>query len=133
MNDDESYPRFLKERWAKKQTFINIEHDVVFWDGALESLWNCEHPWCAFAYREDEIYALDNHTPVFGCCKFSSEFMKATEGVWEAMLAYAPNSMGLALKANPLWKMVDTWLRLWAREHGGMMVHQHFPHVENLR
>lgn len=137
MDDDEGYPRFLKARWDAGETFINVEHDVVPWAGALESLWNCEHPWCAFAYA-DEIYAEDNHTPVFGCCKFSSSFMKATAGVWEAMLENAVdrarNPSGIAVAWNPKWKLCDGWLRQWAKYvlPQSQFVHQHFPAVQNL-
>lgn len=138
MDDDEGYPRFLKRRWSEERTFINVEHDVVPWDGALESLWACEQPWCAFAYRAEEIYAEDNHTPVFGCCKFSAEFMRLTAGVWDAMLEEATdrarNPGGLAIGWNPKWKMCDGWLRQWAKYviPQPQFVHQHFPEVQNL-
>jgi hypothetical protein len=136
MDEDDDYPHFLNKRWDAKRTFLNVEHDVVPWDGALESLWACEEPWCAFAYREDEIYAEDNHTPVFGCCKFSAWFMAATVGVWDAMLDNATdrvrNPSGIDIRGNPKWKLCDGWLRQWAREEG-LFVHQHFPAVQNLR
>lgn len=131
MDDDRGYPEFLKARWEEGKTFINVEHDVVPWAGALESLWECDHRWCAFAYG-DEIYTDDNHTPVFGCCKFSSEFMKKTAGIWDAMLAGTPNPYNVMLAPNPLWKVCDTWLRQWARHKGLLPVHQHFPPVKNL-
>jgi len=138
MDDDEGYPRFLKRRWKAGQTFLNIEHDVVFHHGALEELWTCKRPWCAFAYRPDEIYAEDNHTPVFGCCKFSAAFIHTTTGVWDAMLENATdrarNPSGIAVASNPKWKLCDGWLRQWAKYvlPRPQFVHQHFPAVQNL-
>lgn len=43
-----AYWRTLCELWAERRTVILLEGDKVPADGALEALWGCERPWCAY-------------------------------------------------------------------------------------
>jgi hypothetical protein len=136
LDEDAGYPKFLKDRWDAGRDFINVEHDVVFHRGALEELWACPHPWCAFSYGE----MFTECTTTLGCVCFSAEFIQSTAGVWDAMLANAidryRNPTGLDIRGNPKWKLCDCWLTAWARHviaPGSIEVHQHFPAVQNLR
>lgn len=72
MEDDEHYSRLLGELWAKGETFIFLEHDVLPWPGALSQLWNCPEPYCAFPYQLSGCIGL-----AMGCNKFSAKLISS--------------------------------------------------------
>lgn len=50
--DDFTYGDTLQRAWDAGEPFINVEHDIVPWPGALEALWRCpdQPPWCGYRY-----------------------------------------------------------------------------------
>src|SRR5690348_14009514 len=63
------YGQYFKERWDEKQTFINIEHDVVPRINLLEEMWNCSEPLCVAGYMSTVEGASGiSH---IGCAKIS--------------------------------------------------------------
>ena len=40
-----SYWLYLRKAWAQRKTFINFEHDVVPFPGAIQELLNCPRSW----------------------------------------------------------------------------------------
>lgn len=117
VDSEDGYARFLQARWAEGRTWVNVEHDVVFWPGALRELWACPEPWCAFGYSENDCFADQSRTmfPYLGCAKLGASLIAATSGVW-------------AQKAG--WLDCDGHLARTARD-AGFDVHQHFPSVVN--
>lgn len=80
--DDHSYGRIIAGAWQIGESFINVEHDIAPWPGALQALEDCTEPLCAYQYLiRGEL------TTALGCIKFSDTIMKryanACEG-WEA-------------------------------------------------
>jgi len=36
--DKWAYTKYFQDRWDEGKTFISVEHDIVFWPGAIEEL-----------------------------------------------------------------------------------------------
>ncbi len=112
-----AYARYWQHRWTEARRFINVEHDVVVWPGALRQLWECPEPWCAYGYHLNDDFADRERTsfPYLGCVKLSAELIVATQGLWDGATD---------------WLTLDGWLAGRARE-AGVDVHQHYPPVVN--
>lgn len=48
--DDYTYGCTLSHYWRMGEDFVNVEHDVVPWPGAIERLRKCEARWCIHQY-----------------------------------------------------------------------------------
>lgn len=119
LTEEDSYVRYFEERWAERRTFINLEHDVVPWPGALDELWACPQPWCAFGYRPGENLAQPDACAYLGCAK-----------IGEALIARLPN-VWRDKPAPRVWSNCDCWLTTYARQQR-IVVHQHYPAVVNV-
>lgn len=111
------YSKFLKERWEKGESFINVEHDSVLWPGAIESLENCIGTWCVYDYSQTNWSTQEaqlNSVPM-GCMKITQQLMAKTWGVWDKPVD---------------WRECDVHLFRAARE-AGLEPHQHFPSIVN--
>src|SRR6266436_7947834 len=89
MDENSSYHRYWQARWKEGKRFINVEHDCAPTVDQLADLWACPHDWCSIGYNNDLI-------PFFGCVKFSSDFIKVHQFVWEVPLMD--------------WTKLDMWL-----------------------
>lgn len=118
MLDDKAYVRFFEERWAKGETFVVVEHDVVVWPGAIDAMLACSHEWCAYGYAVDHDLEHDSFCAFLGCAKISDGLIAALPRVW-------------AEKSTRHWQDCDCHLTTYARARG-FNVHMHRPHVENL-
>lgn len=112
-----TYPDYWRDRWHAGEGFVNVEHDVVPWPGAVESLIECPAPWCAFGYHTNDVFADRERSsyPYVGCVKFSARAIELTRGACDGLTD---------------WLMVDHALALALRA-AGLDVHQHFPSVVN--
>jgi hypothetical protein len=100
--------------WELEQPFINLEHDVAPWSGAIDELWSCPHPWCRFQYP---VFPPPRMSDGIGCMKFGQEIVSNVK--------------------------VDSWLDLawWdldgqvisAIKGEGYEVHTHNPSVAHVR
>jgi hypothetical protein len=111
-DDPLGYLKHLRQRWQEQVTFINVEHDVVPWPGALESLEVCPQLWCSFGY---DAMASNFVQPPLGLAKFSSEFILALPDIWDSDLS---------------WQTLDEHLCNYAKNEG-YEAHQHRPSVFN--
>lgn len=118
MSDDEAYVRYFEERWAEGETFINVEHDVVPWPGAIEELWKCPEPWCAHGYMPYDDLTSDSYSVFLGCAKISGKLIQALPNCWKE-------------KPTRHWNNCDGQLTQYARARG-FNVHQHHPAVLNI-
>lgn len=59
------YDALIRRLWAAGRPFILVEHDVLPWPGAVQALWTCDRPWCAFEY-----FMLGELRVALGCTKF---------------------------------------------------------------
>lgn len=109
------YSNYFKSRWTEGETFINLEHDVVVYPGALQALWDCPRAWCAYNYHLP-IHQLENledentNVPT-GCVKISKEMIDKLPNYWDTPIE---------------WSKCDQHL-----SKCGLQVHQHFPSVVN--
>lgn len=115
-DDDFSYSKYFKQRWEAKETFINIEHDVVVWPGAIEAIWNCEREWCVYHGHlpnhrtEPNLENAVNGIPML-CMKIAKELIEKTPGLWdEPIIWYECEKRMISCGVKP---------------------HQHFPGVVN--
>ena len=125
LDGDDGYPRFLGERWAAGETFVNVEHDVAPWPGAVDGLLDCPEPWCGYDYGDA---CPTGPTALLGCVKLTAELMRATPTIWDDMLTQPNVWSDLGI---PGWGYCDLWLDQQARpvvEH-----HLHTPAVVNGR
>ena len=115
-----AYPEFFQARWAEGETFINVEHDVVPWPGAIEQLWDCPHDWCWFSYPG---WTADEAP--FGCVKFSAALIAEHPGVWDQYPGLLKAQGGPCFTA---WCGLDVYW-WWYALRRGVSGHQHFSHV----
>src|SRR5215831_17320456 len=59
----------LHEYWAKGDSFINVEHDMCPWPGAMKEIWECDADWCVFGYPAIDRGAL-------GVVRFSKKLIE---------------------------------------------------------
>jgi hypothetical protein len=81
--DDYAYSRYFIERWHERETFLNVEHDIVVDSGVVETLRECPKPWCSVYYGP-----LDRKVDIrgfMGCMKFSRAFIDAHPAIWFRM------------------------------------------------
>ena len=116
--DNESYYDYFVDRWNEGKDFINVEHDVAPWPGALQELWACDKPWCAFGYEPDTDYANPAYTPALGCVRFKASFITGLADMWDVL-------------EDRHWQRLDGHLASYARAYG-FEVHQHRPAVLNI-
>ena len=104
------YGDLLASMWERGEAFINLEHDVAPWPGALTQMWECDKPWCALPLI---VHQCVNDTNL-GCAKFSADFIAATPELWRT---YPRNDIFD-------WRSLDSWLyqKLSPRVH-----HRHEP------
>ena len=65
MGDVYAYDRLFRRLWAEGEPFVIVEHDNLPWPGAVQRLWECDRPWCAFEYL-----MLGELRVALGCTKF---------------------------------------------------------------
>lgn len=65
MGDDFHYGRLWTQLWEDGDGFINVEHDVVPWPGALYKMMECPHHWCSYMYPAAPHGLID----ALGCIK----------------------------------------------------------------
>lgn len=113
--NDGAYADYFTERWAMQERFINLEHDVIPWPGALEEIWECPEDWCSYGYDPGEILPLDGG--YLNCIKFSARLIEATKDIWVPPLSPRRH-----------WNYVDVVINEGATA-AGFQFHQHFPSV----
>lgn len=113
------YWDYFKKRWEERETFINVEQDIVVWPGALKALWYCPREWCVYDFHllchqgrklEEEKVGIP-----LGCMKISKEAIEKTKGHWDGK-PVGPYECELHLT-----KIISF----------GLKVHQHYPGVVN--
>lgn len=109
---DDGYRLLLRDLWAAGEPFVLVEHDVAPTARQIQSLNTCDRAWCHYGY------VAGDWAPKFGCVRFSSQLIQATQGVWN----------------DPSWP----WGQLDARfmdaaVSAGFLPHWHSPHVLHLR
>lgn len=117
-----AYTDYLQDMWDRGQTFINVEHDVVPWPGALEQLMDCPNPWCFFGYRQALDVAANGGAP-FGLVKLDERIIAGLPRVWQEMRVHYRDH-------DQAWRYNDIHFFAHARAQG-WHPHQHVPSVLN--
>lgn len=120
-----AYNTHLADRWREGRGFVNMEHDIVPWPGAITAMWRCPEPWCAYGYLPDLNM---NGASMLGLTKFAAPVIAALPDVWTDMRA--------TYDADPRmddytrWATCDMWFTDYALKRG-LACHQHTPAVFN--
>jgi hypothetical protein len=121
MEKEDSYINYFLDRWREGESFINCEHDVVFWCGAIESLESCQEEWCAFG--TDNGLFFNGALPTLNLMKCSDTFIERFQDVWEDVKGrYLPHG-------RRQWSGLDRWLNGQVT----IVCHQHFPQILNVK
>ena len=123
MDQPHDYGDALAELWARGEGFINLEHDVAPWPGALTQMWDCSEPWCAMPLM---VHKCINETNL-GCMKFSAAFIAEYKDLWSS---YPRNAIFD-------WRSLDAWLygRVQPRRHhrhGPPALHGNYAHIPTV-
>ena len=78
---DKGYGVYWMERWMEKETFINVEQDVVPHAGVLQEMWDCPEIYCRTEYSYPYAGSRIDTSPI-GCAKFSAEFIAMHSGLF---------------------------------------------------
>lgn len=120
MQTNESYFELLSGLWAKRETFVTVEHDIVVWPGGIDELYLCREPWCVLPYYCSVGWIVDG----LGCTKFSAAFMEKYPEFFQppfpACCSHTTHYCGL-----------DRLIACRMKELG-IESHQHAPGVVNL-
>jgi hypothetical protein len=118
LEGDDGYVYYLKQRWDDGLTFINCEHDTIFWHGAIESLEECLGDWCAYGLKGES--PANPWSPTLNLVKFTDRFISTHPTIWDALLDedMPPQK----------WRLCDGWLRKYV---GSEYCHRHTPPVVN--
>lgn len=106
-----AYGRAMHEFWQDGEAFINVEHDMAPWPGAVQALRSCTLDLCLFGYYRAEQGSL-------GMIRFS-----------EKLIAQFPDLSKTGAWERTAWNMMESAVL------GGLSNidrHQHFPHVAHL-
>jgi hypothetical protein len=68
-----AYGRLFRRLWAKGETFIICEQDVVPTKAQLLAILTCDHDWCAYNYADDRYPP----GPMFGLARFGAPALLA--------------------------------------------------------
>lgn len=72
-----TYGETMHRYWQMGDTFINVEHDIVPYPGALEALDECEHEFCGYDYPIGHAGILGpGRGSALGCVKFDRKLMQ---------------------------------------------------------
>ena len=118
MLNSHSYFEYFKQRWAEKESFINVEHDIVPWPGAIDEIEKCQEMWCGYGYNKYENIVL---SPYLGCVKIGAELIARLPDVWNERE-----------KESREWGNLDVWLCNYAWNRG-IKIHQHYPSVNHFK
>jgi len=117
MSDPQHYGRLIRQMWDIGNGFVLIEDDVVPWPGAIQSLLDCEHDWCAYSFprtaAEPGGWVLG-----LGCVRFSHHLVRR-------------HNLD-ALDGSQRWDEVDGAL-IGVLHTAGETCHEHTPPVAHLK
>jgi len=120
LQGDSAYYDLITSLWAKGETFIIVEHDIIVWPGAINAIEECKEPWCCYPYFCSVGWIEDG----LGCTKFSAEFIARYPDFFKepfpACCNHSTHYCGL-----------DRFIAHRAKELG-IRAHLHSPGVVNL-
>ena len=123
----DDYLRYLTYQWDEAQTFVNVEHDVVFEPRIVSDLWDCHYAWCWAPYAG----ITEPQLPHLGMTKISSELIEKTHDIWKDF--NDDNTvMRMRWQRQPTWSMLDGYLFRYAKQ-AGILSHRHRTPVVNAR
>ena len=107
------YHDYMAGAWRRRKDFINIEHDVIPWPGAIQELMSCSEPWCFFGYQDQCKDVAANGAAMFGLVRFRRKIMMELPDLWtDRKTALGDCSDYQA------WGHLDIWMFPYATERG---------------
>lgn len=125
-DDKWAYVKHFQSIWDQGETAVNLEHDICFWPGAIESLTACPRAFCWFDDQWGLKESRKNYAR-FGLVKLSAYLISQTKDVWDDLLRrYEP------LDPPSPWNMCDTFFFDYVRDHTEITPHEHTPGTINV-
>lgn len=95
----DAYWQFWADLWAKRESVIVVEHDIVPTGPALAELIECANEWCTQPYP----YFVGMYHGL-GCVKFTADLMGAVPDLWQRVA-------GMSNGDHPQkhWCTLDAW------------------------
>ncbi len=133
--DPWNYVNYFQDRWEEERTFVNVEHDMVPWPGAIEEIWNCPEQWCFYDYTAHPGVQRDwlqGYYPMIGLTKFSAAMIERLPDVWRDLAASYLGWQDQGIDMSWPWGHCDSFLAEYAAQHN-VFAHQHWPSVPNVK
>jgi len=94
---DLAYGELLERLWAKGETFLVVEHDIIIGRDTIPEFATCEEEWCSapYTYFDQPVTTSGGG---LGCTKFGAELMAR----WPTMMHQA-NQLPCVGHANGHW------------------------------
>jgi hypothetical protein len=123
-----AYYCLIAKKWARAESFVLIEHDVLATPELLDEIWNCPEPWCAgfsWAYHGAVLPGEDRpHRP--GRDRVTALMLNKFDG---SLL----QRMGTIPRGPLTWQQLDLYLLSWLAQSAqphlhGPVLHLHQKH-----
>lgn len=128
--DVRAYAWTLSEWWARRESFLNVEHDIEIHERVLKQATYCPQPWCVWPYMGP---GWPNHHPPhedaylyqsLGCVRFHRRLLEAEP---DAMQMAAGMAHGAEFQSAH-WLRMDAEISPWLIGRG-YHPHIHWPAV----
>ena len=121
-DDDAAYGQWWRRVWARGETVIVCEHDVVPTKAQLATVQRCGHGWCSFAYHG----SMYPRGPMFGLVRVADRTMHDHPFAADVALEDGERRP----EPVPWWNVDSAMARdLMIR---GVQWHEHLPPVTHL-
>lgn len=130
--DDDAYWRVLCEWWARGETFMVVEHDVICRPDVIDQFLDCDEPWCAFPY-DDMCHwgCMEAWANTLGCTRFRSELIAAAPDALSSIPLEQRDWHNLcdSIAGNKIGGVDTLPLRPHSVRAAGFSHHWHFPAI----
>lgn len=117
--DVEACWRLLCALWAEQETFVFLEQDKIPAPGALQAIYECPSPWCAYPVPMQNGEYAD--FPSLSCVKFSGDLMRRLPRVMEDKVGQIGIGGGDVPPRHYL--RLDMAIALWLHQGRGVCWH----------
>jgi len=116
---DFAYGELLEGLWAKGETFLVIEHDIVIGPKTVQEFAECEEEWCSapYTYFDQPVTTSGGG---LGCTKFDKTLMAR----WPTMMRSA---MELVYQGHPPWHWCGCDYRIYTLLRAGGNFASQYP------
>lgn len=120
---DSAYCELLQELWARQESFVIVEHDVLVRPDTLQELAVCPNNWCGFP-----VPYMGTFYPGMACAKFEQSLIGSNPFAMEQVARMSDDT-----HRERHWCRLDAWLQYIVLPRGGAQRHIHDPPLGHYR